>query len=108
MNSAVKTVKQMNAKQLGTLGFNITSFSWVGMCLALGPSNLPAFVPCSYLHPNLLNALSILTFLFGVGISLVAIRRGNIIGPTIALTFLWSVAATCLREAGFLQGTLFS
>lgn len=97
-------LKGLNKKQMGSLAFNLSAFGWVGMNLAMGPGGLPGFVPCSYMQPNIVNVLGALSVLSGAGISILAIRMGNLVGPAIALTFLWSVAASFLRAAGALNG----
>ena len=107
-SSIQKLTTDMTPKQLGTLGFNLMAFSWVGMNLAIGPNQLPLFLPCSYLHPNLLNMASSVTLLVGAAVCIVSIKKGNIIGPVIALTFLWSVVASLLRQFGLLNGAFIS
>jgi len=95
-----ESLTNFNSKQMGSICFNLSAFGWIGMNLAMGPYGYPAFVPCAYLQPNFFNLLSAAALLSGAAIGIKAIKMGNLAGPAIALTFLWSVLATLLRQCG--------
>lgn len=108
ISSLREHLNALNAKGLGRLAFNLTAFGWVGMNLTIGPLGIPMLAPCTYLQPNFFNVIAGVAMLCGVVVSIMAMKKGNLVSPAIAFTFLWSVVATVLRQFDLLDGFIIS
>jgi hypothetical protein len=95
---------ELPPSKLSTLGFYLTAVGWLIMGITFNSSGLPQVMPGAYLHPNAANILGMFIFAPGIALSFLAFKRGRLVGPALAFSFLWSIICTLMRQAGMLTG----
>jgi hypothetical protein len=96
--SLLQFFQSMTGLQLGTLSFNISGIAWIGLNLDIGRNFLPYYQPCAYLNPGPLTLMFVPLLFFAFVLALMAIRKGSLLPAFLAVTFVWSFAASILRE----------
>jgi hypothetical protein len=95
-DSVSDIVSTMSAPQLGTLAFNLSAISWIGLNISFR-GLAPYYMPCSYMHPNLLNIICGAILLFSTYLATLSVKRGSLLPAFITFTFLFSLLATVIR-----------